>query len=114
MSTSPPTVAPTDSLGRAAELMKAFEVRDLPVVEDGRVTGMLARSDLDPYVGRFEWTPVRVAMTSPIRSLPPHASLGEVADVMVDGRFNAIPIVHDGRLAGMIRRHDLLQLLRHL
>jgi CBS domain-containing protein len=112
MCTSSPTIAPTDSLARASELMRAFEVRDLPVVDDGCVIGMLTRSDLEPHVGRFEWTPVRVAMTSPVRYLPPDASVGEVADAMLDGRFNAVPVVENGRLAGMIRRHDMLRLLR--
>ena len=112
MRAASPTVAPADSLARAIELMRAFDVRDLPVVEEGRLIGMLARSDLDPHVGQFEWTPVRVAMTSPVRYLSPDASVGEIADAMVDGRFNAVPVVEDGRLAGIIRRHDMLQLLR--
>ena len=108
-----PTVAPADSLARAAEIMADFSVRELPVVEDGAIVGILARSDLDPHVGQLEWTPVRVAMSSSPRTVAPDASIGEVARALLEGNFNAIPVAVGGALAGMITRHDLLRLLVH-
>ena len=111
MRTSTPTVAPADSLGRAAEIMKNFAVRELPVVESDALVGVVARSDLDPHVGRLEWTPVRVAMSAPVRTVAPDASIGDVARALIDGRFNGIPVAVGTVLAGMITRHDLLRLL---
>ncbi len=40
------TLEPGDSLARAAELILAGSQHDFPVVEDGRVTGVLTRGDL--------------------------------------------------------------------
>ena len=111
MRTAVPTVAPADSLARAAEIMGDFSVRELPVVEDGAIVGILARSDLDPHVGHFEWTPVRVAMSAPPRTVAPDTSIGAVARALLDGNFNGIPVVVGHVLAGMITRHDLLRLL---
>ena len=111
MHASVPTVTSTDSLARAAELMANFDRRELPVVDADAVIGIVARSDLDPHVGRFEWTPVRVAMTTPVRTVDSDASIGQVARALLDGRFNGIPVVEGNTLAGMITRHDLLKLL---
>jgi CBS domain-containing protein len=111
MRQSVPTVAPTDSLARAAEMMDDFGVRELPVVDGGAVVGILTRSDLDPHVGHFEWTPVRVAMSGCPRTVSVDAPIGDVVRALLDGDFNAIPVVAGDRLGGMIARRDLLRLL---
>jgi acetoin utilization protein AcuB len=41
------TVTPSDSLGHAAELMLCEHIGALPVVEHGRLAGIITRSDLD-------------------------------------------------------------------
>jgi CBS domain-containing protein len=111
MRTSTPAVGSSDSLGRVAEIMKNFAVRELPVVDRDALIGIIARCDLDPHVGRLEWTPVRVAMSAPVRTVGPDASIGDVARVLIAGRFNGIPVAVGSALAGMISRHDLLGLL---
>ena len=50
------TVAPEDSLAQALELMEAVGTRELPVVEGGVLVGILARRDLEPHRGQYEWT----------------------------------------------------------
>jgi CBS domain-containing protein len=111
MRTPIPSVGPADSLARAAELMADFAVRELPVVDCGTVVGVVARSDLDPHVGQLEWTPVRVAMSSPAHTVAPDATIHEVARMLLDGRLNGVPVVSKNVLAGMITRHDLLRFL---
>ncbi len=104
-------VAPSDRLAKAAELMAAFAVRELPVVDEGVLVGIVTRSDLEPYLGQLEWTPVRVAMTSPATTVSPDASLPAVARALIAGRFNGVPVAVDRTLAGMICRQDLLRAL---
>jgi CBS domain-containing protein len=111
MRTAVPTVAPGDSLARAAGIMDDFAVRELPVLDDGAIVGILARSDLDPHVGQLEWTPVRVAMTSPPRTVAPDATIDTVVRTLLDGSFNGVPVAAGRSLAGMITRRDLLRLL---
>jgi CBS domain-containing protein len=111
MQTAVATVAPGDSLARAAEIMKLFSVRELPVVEDGALVGILTRTDLDPHVGHLEWTAVRVAMTAPARTVAPDTTIEEVARMLREGRFNGIPVVRNGALVGMLSRHDVLRVL---
>ena len=86
-------------------------VRELPVVEHGRVVGIVAKRDLDPYVGHFEWTTVRTAMTPDPVTVQPDMPASEVAYVLVSRQINAVPVASAGSLIGMISRHDLLRLL---
>lgn len=46
MSRSVVTVSPWDDVNRASELMSAAQVRRLPVVENGKLVGMLALADM--------------------------------------------------------------------
>ncbi len=54
MTESATAVAPGHSLGTAAELMAAHQIRRLPVVEDGRLEGMLSLSDVAKASGERE------------------------------------------------------------
>ena len=45
-STNPVTLSPGDDVERAMELMKENAVRRIPVVEDGRVVGIVSLGDL--------------------------------------------------------------------
>jgi tRNA nucleotidyltransferase (CCA-adding enzyme) len=111
MRTAVATVGPGDSLSRAAELMGHFAVRELPVVENGGLVGILTRSDLEPYGGHLEWTPVRSAMTAPARTVGPDDTIDEAARALRDGNFNGIPVAVGRMLVGMVSRHDLLRVL---
>ena len=68
------TVAPTDTVTHAAGLMRNERIGALPVVEDGRVVGVLTRSDvlaafLDASDGRSE--PVSLAAAAAAASGDP-------------------------------------------
>jgi len=105
------TVGPNDPLARAWEQMDTFGVREIAVVEDGALVGIVTRSDLNPHLGYLEFTPVRLAMTPAPRTVPADAPAGTIARELLAGGFNAMPVVDGGALAGMITRQDLLRVL---
>jgi len=105
----PATVAPGDSLGRAAELMKPLSIRELPVVVDRTLVGILTRTDMEPYRGHFEWTAVQAAMSRNPVTVTPDTHAPEVARLLVRCGFNAVPVVDCGALIGVISRSDVLR-----
>ena len=101
---------PDESLARAAELMRGADVRTLPVVQRGLVVGILTKSDLEPFRGREEWSTVQLAMEAPL-TVAPEAPVAEVARVLLDRGFGAVPVAVDDVAVGMVGRQDLLHVL---
>jgi acetoin utilization protein AcuB len=106
-----PALRPEMSLTYAAEVMEPLGVRELPVVEQGRLVGILAERDLRPHLGHHEWTAVRIAMTRDPIVVSPETPVPAVARLLLRHGFNGVPVVRDGKLLGMVARVDLLRLL---
>lgn len=106
------TVGPEDNLSRAAALMELFGARELAVVERGALVGILTRTDLEPHRGHLEWTRVRAAMTPDPVTVAPDCSIATVAGLLLDCGFNSVAVATDRHLFGIIRRSDLLRVLR--
>jgi len=112
------TVAPTDTLLTAFNRMRAADLAQLPVVERGRLVGLLDESDLLLHVTqekeRFA-APVSGTMTADLQTLPPSASMGQLRDIL-DRGLTAVIADGDGgdrrHFYGLITRFDLLNHLR--
>ena len=50
-------------------------------------------------------------MTREVVSVEELASLGEIAELMETRRIKRVPVVHDGKIVGIVSRADLLQVL---
>lgn len=106
-----PSVSKRDSLARAAELMESLGTREVAVTEGRTLVGILTRTDLEPHRGHFEWTSVAVAMTPDPLSVAPGAPLGAVMRLLLERKFNSVPVTAAGDLLGMICRSDVLRAL---
>lgn len=56
MSPNPTTIAPTEQVSRAAEIMAREQIRRLPVVEDGTLVGILSIGDVAVDAGKDRLT----------------------------------------------------------
>jgi len=107
----PVTITPKESLATAKALMDQGGVRQLPVMEDGELVGILSERDLHAHTGYWERTKVDAAMTwNPIRTHPAQR-VTEVARIFIDKNINALPVVDGEHLLGIVARSDLLRLL---
>jgi Zn-dependent protease/CBS domain-containing protein len=87
--------------------------RALPVVEDGRLAGIVSITDAK-HLGQEAWatTPVSAVMTRmPLKTLAPEADLTAALELMVANGIHQIPIETNGVLVGMLSRSDVM---RHL
>jgi CBS domain-containing protein len=129
-------VEPGNTLADAVRMMISRHVSGLPVVEDGKLVGIVTQGDLlrraeigtgekksswfkaffrpgslaNEYVhthGRY----VRDVMTASPISVTPDSSLADVADIMCERHVKRLPVLKDGKLAGIISRTDLLTVL---
>jgi acetoin utilization protein AcuB len=106
-------VAPSVTLSAAARTLERMHVRHLPVVEGGRLVGIISDRDVLASKARGEsGISCGEAMSpSPITCLP-GASVGRVAELMLTHRIDSIPVVdEDDALVGLVTSSDLLSLL---
>jgi cystathionine beta-synthase len=107
------TVGPSDTLLTAYNRMRIADVSQVPVLEHGKLVGLLDESDLlvrvQDGVGSFR-EHVRTAMTDRLETLQPSATLDAVRKILDNGK---VTIVMDGaEFVGLITRVDLLNYLR--
>jgi hypothetical protein len=82
--------------------MESLGTREVPVVEERALVGILTRTDMEPYRGHFEWTAVRSAMTPDPVTVLPDAPIREVLNLFLDRGFNCVPVSAGGELLGII------------
>lgn len=119
MSVNVTWVSPELPLDEAAQLMQELRIRHLPVVEDGKLCGILSNEDVLLHAipdidGRPEIPPVPVgdAMTEAPITCTPETSASALAAVMLGQKIDAIPIVdEEGDLVGLVTSADLLALV---
>jgi cystathionine beta-synthase len=106
-------VGPSDTLLTAYNRMRIADVSQVPVLDDGKLVGLLDESDLlvrvQAGVGSFREL-VRTAMTDRLETLQPSAPLDAVRKILDSGK---VAIVTEGtEFVGLITRVDLLNYLR--
>jgi CBS domain-containing protein len=109
MSPNPVTIGPDDSLETACDRMAAAKIRHLPVVDAGRLVGILSDIDLPAYRSQFAHTRVHVAMTPDPITVAPDATVDSAARLMLDRRVRALPVVEGEQLIGMLSATDILE-----
>lgn len=105
------TLSPASTIGEALEQLSRSQHSELPLVdENGTLLGMVDRDDLNRFARRRSPdNPASVAMKHQFQSVPPHASLHHVQQLMLDYGLTHLPVVQSGRLAGIIAKADLLK-----
>lgn len=106
------TIAPTEPLARAAEVVLAGFQHDFPVVDDGRLVGVLTRDDImKGLADGGPATPVGHLMRT-------HVATAEATD-MLEGALArlgedeaaSIIVVEDGRVRGMLTPENIGELV---
>ncbi len=118
MTPAPHTIAPTRSLAAARRLMKEHQVRHLPVLDGGRVAGLLSERDLlliETLPG-VNPTDVRVeeAMVQDVFAVEPEAPVGEVVQHMIALKLGSAVVCREGRVVGVFTTIDALRALHDL
>jgi acetoin utilization protein AcuB len=118
MTPSPLTVGPTRSLAAARQMMLQHQVRHLPVLDGGRIVGLVSERDLllvESLPG-VNPTEVRVeeAMVQSVFSVEPDAPVGEVVEAMIERKMGSAVVCEGERVLGIFTTIDALQALHAL
>jgi Zn-dependent protease/predicted transcriptional regulator len=116
MNSAPVVVAPDVDLNTLAEdYILAENARGMPVMDAGRLVGIITVNDLKK-VERGRWRELRVAdvMTpgSELKVVAPAADLNTALQLMAENGYHQLPVVENGRLAGLLTRFEVVRFLQ--
>jgi tRNA nucleotidyltransferase (CCA-adding enzyme) len=104
-------LSPHETITDAAERMRRTGHEGYPVVEDGRVLGLLTRRAVDRAL-QFEMTdaPVTQVMEAGCVTVGPGDSVTRLQQLMIKSNWGQIPVVERDRVVGVVTRTDLIKL----
>jgi acetoin utilization protein AcuB len=118
MSASPLTISAQRSLAAAESLMRQHGIRHLPVLDGGKVVGLLSERDLllVESMPQVNPTVVRVeeAMVQNVFQACPDDPVGEVAETMIERKLGSAVVVDGAKVVGVFTTIDALRSLRDL
>lgn len=131
------TVDPETSVEEAAELMSQYNVSGLPVLENGKLIGIVTEKDLivkdkklhfPEYINliggiiylesykkfkeefkKYIAVKVKDLMTKHVETINPDTSVSEIADLMSREEVNRLPVLDGDELVGIVTRGDLIK-----
>lgn len=114
MTSNPQSVEPSSTIADAARLMRDNDVGSLPVVEDGKLTGVVTDRDIairavaegkDP-----QGTKVGEVLSQDVVTIDPQQDLDEALRLMARHQVRRLPVVEeDGRLVGIVAQADVAE-----
>jgi CBS domain-containing protein len=121
------TLRADDHLDLADDVMRLGRVRHMPVVAGERVIGVLSQRDLFraavssllefDRAAEQDWlarVPVATVMSTPAVTVPSSCPMRRAVEIMTERRIGCLPVVDEGRLAGLLSETDCLRHLAHL
>jgi len=109
------SVRPDAPLTEAIQLLSQHNIGALVVSDDGiSVTGILSERDIICGLAKsgtaFLEQPLRALMTSEVQTCSPQDTTMNLLARMTEQRVRHIPVVEDGRLAGIVSIGDVVKL----
>jgi acetoin utilization protein AcuB len=113
------------TVGAAVKAMRARKIRHAPVVDDkGALVGMVTDRDLrqavlEPALAEemealgqaLRTRPVKDVMTWAVITAKPETGIREAARLMHANKIGALPVLQNGRVAGVLTGSDVLKAL---
>jgi acetoin utilization protein AcuB len=115
MTRSPHTIGRDQRLARAHDMMREHDLRHLPVLDGGKLVGVLSERDLY-FVEAIAGTdqkldPVAEAMATDLYVVAPGDAVAEVARTMGQHKYGCAVVVDRGHVVGIFTATDALALL---
>ena len=110
-------VKPHAKIDEAISLLLDHRVSGLPVVDDDfQLLGVITEFDIIDlvYQADIEESIVADYMTKEVSFLDVESSLDDAANIFCNNSIRRVPIVQEGRLVGVLSRHDLINFVREV
>ena len=124
---SPVTLEPDKTLDLANDIMMLGRIRHIPVVENGRLVGLVSERDLigtaaNQIFGLKQKTrsallktfSIKDVMKTRVLTVEPDTAIREAARLMAAKKIGCLPVVTEGALIGLVTTTDILRYVEGL
>ncbi|QGP94000.1 Inosine-5'-monophosphate dehydrogenase [Neomoorella glycerini] len=99
------TIDPLASVGRAASIMERYGIGSLPVIEEGKLVGIITSRDIRrSHPNRL----VADAMTSKVITVPPTTCLTEAQKLMAKYKIERLVVTRESDIIGIVTRAQIM------
>ena len=120
-------VSPDAPINDVLAMFKKEHIRRAPVIKDGKLVGIISEGDLlnaspSPVTTLSIWemnyllskVTVKRVMSKKVVTVDVDTPIEEAARIMADNKIGGLPVLNNGRVAGMITETDLFKIFLEL
>ena len=124
---SPVALKPQDTLDLANDVMSLGRIRHIPVVDDGRLVGLLSERDLmgaatshvfglkqKSKSALLKTVPIKDVMKKKVFTVKPDTPIKDAAHIMKEKKIGCVPVMTDSHLVGLVTTTDILRYVEDL
>jgi len=112
MSSPVKTVSPQMVIEEAGKVMLRYGHSGLPVVDGGRLVGVISRRDVEKALHHgLGHAPVKGFMSTNLVTVSPQTPAAAVRELMIEYDIGRLPVLDGDRLVGIVSRTDVLRTL---
>jgi acetoin utilization protein AcuB len=121
------SVLPTMPIAEALNLMRRENIRRAPVIQDGKLVGIISETDLlnaspSQATSLSVWelnyllskVTVKDVMTGKVLTVTEDTPVEDAACIMIDNKIGGLPVVRGAEVVGIITETDLFKVLTEL
>ncbi|MDV6379472.1 CBS domain-containing protein [Sporosarcina sp. GW1-11] len=106
------TLTPDTTIEEAGRRMYRYGHSGYPIVENGKLVGLITRRDLDKANHHgLGHAPVKAYMTTNVVTIDPTTSLEEIQELVIEHNIGRLPVIVDGEIIGIVTRSNIIEVL---
>ena len=109
MTPEPASLMPDDTLVAAIALMETGDFRAVPIIENGKLVGVISDRDIRSCRQQPEGIKVGEIMSRTPICISPDDSVNEAVRTILSCKIGGLPVVNEDMLVGMITTTDILK-----
>lgn len=118
MTTSPHSIGADQNLVTAQKMMSNYKIRHLPVLNGGKIVGIISDRDVKFLESMKDVDPEKVKMediyAEQVFTVTPFSKLSEVCDVMAENKYGCAVVTDNEKLVGIFTWIDALRAMSEL
>jgi len=102
------TITPNASVATVKHIMDVEGISGLPVIEEQKLVGIISKRDIKPFLNNHSDKKVEEIMTSDVVTIEEPITPSEALDLAYENKVERLPVVREGKLAGIVTIRDIL------